>query len=221
MITRVSLVAAFATLGAVAADLTIALDRTDQLEVRGLKSQVVEYRGRRALELTDARKPGENPLAMLKNVTMRDGAIEIDMAGAPAADAGEGARGFVGIAFRVAPDAQRFEYIYLRPTNGRADDQVRRNHSVQYASHPDYPWERLRKEEPEKYETYADLETGAWTKVRIVVSGPRARLYLNGAAQPTLIVNDLKLGNTDGGIALWVGPGTQAHFAELKVSKTD
>jgi hypothetical protein len=36
-------------------------------------------------------------------------------------------RGF-GIAFRV--QGNRFEYIYLRPTNGRADDQIRRNHFV-------------------------------------------------------------------------------------------
>ena len=221
MTARTFLVFVGALAGAQAADYTIALDRTDQLDMRGVKAQVGEYQGRRALELTDATKPNENGIAILKNVTMRDGIIEVDMAGAPAPGAGQGARGFVGVAFRVAPDAQRFEYIYLRPTNGRADDQVRRNHSVQYASHPDYPWERLRKEEPEKYETYADLETGAWTKVRIVVSGERARLFVNGAAQPTLIVNDLKMGNTEGGIALWVGPGTQAHFADIKISKTN
>src|SRR5438128_8445754 len=46
------------------------------------------------------------------------------------------ARGFIGIAFRVRGD--RYEYIYLRPTNGRADDQVRRNHSTQYSAHPSF-----------------------------------------------------------------------------------
>ena len=213
MVTRLCFALATTLLCACAADY--------EFDLRGVKSQAGEYRGRRAIELIDAAKPNENALAILKNVTMRDGTIEVDLAGAPAQGAAESARGFVGIAFRVAPDAQRFEYIYLRPTNGRADDQVRRNHSVQYASHPDYPWERLRKEEPEKYETYTDLETGAWTKVRIVVSGVRARLYVNGSPQPTLIVNDLKLGNTEGGVALWVGPGTQAHFADIKILKAD
>jgi hypothetical protein len=51
-------------------------------------------------------------------------------------------RGFVGIAFR------RF---YLRPTNERADDQVRRNHATQYISHRDWPLARLRKETPSQY----------------------------------------------------------------------
>jgi len=30
------------------------------------------------------------------------------------------------------------------------------------------------------------------------------RLYVNGAQQPTLIVNDLKMGDTEGAIALWI-----------------
>ena len=59
----------------------------------------------------------------------------------------EAARGFVGIAFGVAPDVSGFECFYLRPTNGRADDQVRRIETpVQYVSFPELPWYRLRKD---------------------------------------------------------------------------
>ena len=141
----------------------------------------------------------------------------------PGANAGEGARGFVGVAFRVSPDAAkdvlRYECFYLRPTNGRADDQVRRNHSVQYISFPDFPWQRLRKEFPEKYESYVDLVPGEWTKMKIEVRGDKARLYVHGAQQPVLVVNDLKQGQSQGQIALWIGPGTVAHFAGLRVSK--
>jgi hypothetical protein len=43
------------------------------------------------------------------------------------------ARGFAGIAFRVQPDLRTYDAFYLRPTNGRADDQVRRNHAAQYS----------------------------------------------------------------------------------------
>src|SRR5206468_6159800 len=64
------------------------------------------------------------------------------------------------ISFRVnfdaAKDVAKYECFYLRPTNGRADDQVRRNHSTQYISHPDFPWFRLRKEFPEKYESRSE-----------------------------------------------------------------
>ena len=123
------------------------------------------------------------------------------------------------MAFRVSPEAAKYECFYLRPTNGRADDQVRRNHSTQYISFPDFPWQKLRKEFPEKYESYVDLVPGEWTKVKIEVRGDKALLYVGGAPQPVLVVNDLKLGQSQGGIALWVGPGTVAHFADLRVSK--
>ena len=105
---------------------------------------------------------------------------------------------------RVSPFARRLKYecIYLRPTQGRADDQLRRNHSVQYISHPEYPWERLRKENPSQYETYTDLVPGEWTKVKIEVKGNKARLWVNGSDQPTMLVNDLKLGDAQGPIAL-------------------
>ena len=136
-----------------------------------------------------------------------------------AAGVGPGARGFVGIAFRVAEDVKKFECIYVRPTNGRAEDQVRRNHSVQYISYPDFPWQKLRKEETEKYESYVDLVPGEWTKVKITVEGSKARLYVHGNEQPTLILNDLKKGDSRGALALWIGPGTVAHFANLRVTE--
>jgi hypothetical protein len=124
----------------------------------------------------------------------------------------------VGIAFRLQPDLKTYDAFYLRPTNGRAEDQVRRNHSAQYIAHPDWPWFRLRKEAPEKYESYVDLVPGAWTRVRIEVRGDKARLYVHGSEQPTLVVNDLKSGaSAQGAIALWVGPGTVAHFRNLTV----
>jgi hypothetical protein len=77
----------------------------------------------------------------------------------------------------------------------------------------------LRKEFPEKYESHVDLVPGEWTKVKIEVRGDKARLYVHGAAQPALVVNDLKQGPGQGQIALWVGVGTVAHFANLRVSK--
>ena len=178
----------------------------------------VEFKGKAAWRVTP--RPGganQETMAIVQGTDFENGTIELEMAGVPGAGASEAARGFVGIAFRVQPESKSYECFYLRPTNGRADDQVRRNHSAQYISHPDFPWQRLRKEFPEKYESYVDLEPAVWTKVRIVVSGTKARLYVHGADQPTLIVNDLKLGTGRGAVALWVGPGTEGHFANLRV----
>ncbi|MVM34009.1 hypothetical protein GO755_28505 [Spirosoma sp. HMF4905] len=157
--------------------------------------------------------------AKIRNLRFHNGTIEVELAAKPLATAGELARGFVGIAFRMADDESKFECIYLRPTNGRAQDQLRRNHSVQYVSYPDYPWQKLRKETPEKYESYVDLVAGEWTKIRIEVQGDKARLYVHGASQPSLIVNDLKHGPDQvGAIGLWIGYGTDAHFANLVVT---
>jgi hypothetical protein len=161
--------------------------------------------------------PNATSYAVVKDASFRDGTIEVDLAGQPVAGAAAGARGFIGVAFRLQADG-RYEYIYLRPTNGRADDQVRRNHSTQYSSYPDFDFARSRQEAPEKYESYVDLEPGVWTKFKIDVDGRKARLYVHGAEQPCLIVDDLKLEPRSGSVALWVGPGTEGYFANLKIT---
>jgi len=200
----------------------ISLDVVSDLTPVNVRVESVAYKGRPALRVADMAPPGtgdEGRLVVLARTELQDGVIEVDLAGEVGPGAAEGARGFVGMAFRVAPDASRFECIYLRPTNGRADDQVRRNHSVQYISIPGFPWPRLRKEFPDQYETYVDLVPGEWTRVKIEVRGDKARLYVHDAGQPTLLVNDLKQGQGKGAIALWIGPGTIAHFADLRVSR--
>src|SRR5260370_40214549 len=127
--------------------------------------------------------------------------MEVELAGKRGANVGAGGGGLTGIAFRV--QGNRFECIYLRRTNGRADDQIRGNHSTKSAAYPEFDFDRLRKESPEKYESYVDLEPGVWTKYRIVIDGTKARLFVHGAALPCLIVNDMKLGDSEGAVALF------------------
>jgi hypothetical protein len=188
----------------------------DRLTPHNVKVTAVDYQGKHAVRIVeDGTVANGEAYALVTGPEFHDGTIEVEMAGRPAAGAAEGARGFIGIAFRLRDG--RFEYIYLRPTNGRADDQVRRNHSTQYSSFPDFDFARSRKEAPEKYESYVDLEPGAWTPVRVVVQGRTARLFVHGAAQPSLIVNDLKLGDASGAVALWIGPGTEGYFTGLTI----
>ena len=187
-------------------------------DFKTINSSIVRatFQGRSAIHLTPD-ETGGDMLAILSGSALRDGTIDVDVAGSPLAGAPEGARGFIGIAFRVRPSATSYECFYIRPTNGRADDQLRRNHSTQYISYPDYPWDRLRKENPGVYESYADMEPGKWMHLRVVVEGQKARLFVNGADQPALIVNDLKLGKDGGAVALWAVPTTDAWFSGLKV----
>ena len=190
----------------------------DRLTAKNVSITQTNYKGRSAVQVIAAPMAANaTSYAVIKDAVFRDGTIEVDLAGQPVANAGEGARGFIGIAFRLQGDGS-YEYIYLRPTNGRADDQVRRNHSTQYSSYPNFDFARSRQEAPEKYESYVDLEPGVWTKYKIEVEGRKARLYVHGAEQPCLIVNDLKLDPKEGGLALWVGPGTEGYFANLKIT---
>lgn len=196
-----------------------AIDSATDLELHNVAAEWLTYQGRHAVRLIEA--PDENDethaIAIITASDFKDGVIETFIAGAPLPDAPPEMRGFVGIAFHVQASGSQFECFYLRPTNGRADDQLRRNHATQYISHPDFPWYKLREEHPGVYESYTDCLPGVWTKIRIVVSGLRAHLYVNDAEQPCLIVNDLKLGETGGQIALWIGFGTEAYFSEVVV----
>jgi hypothetical protein len=194
----------------------VSAQTVDQLIPHKVKLESVDYLGKRAVKITEDGQVGDGEAyAIVKEAVFHNGAIEVELAGRPATGAFGGARGFIGIAFRLQDDV--YEYIYLRPTNGRADDQVRRNHSTQYGAHPKFGFAELRQQAPEKYESYVDLEPGVWTRYRITVDGTKARLYVHGTSQPCLIVNDLKLGDSSGGVALWIGPGTEGYFTALDI----
>jgi len=210
------------------------LEAPDGLRLHNVAAEPVVLQGKKGLQVTMSEEtvrrlkemtPEEQAeaqarvgqYAIIEGLEFANGVIEAEIAGAVAPGAITLARGFVGIAFRL--QNATYDAFYLRPTNGRAEDQERRNHATQYVSHPDWPWFRLRKEIPSKYESYVDLMPGVWTKIKIVVRAERARLYVHGQEQPTLIVNDLKSGAQGrGGVALWIDQGTVAHFRNLSVS---
>jgi len=202
--------------------LVFPLNTTDELEMINAEASVVEFKGKTGLRVTGVTGPHET-LVIIPNVEFVNGTIEVEVSGEPAEGSPETSRGFVGLAFRVNELTDHFQYecFYIRPTNGRADNQVQRNHAMQYTSHPDYPWYRLRKESPKKYEAYADMQPGEWIKMKIEVRGETAKFYLHGNDQPNLIVNDLKLGDGEGGIALWLHSTTLAHYRNLIVHHED
>lgn len=173
--------------------------------------------GRDAMRL-DAGSDASGRVVFLQDVAFETGVIDLEITGEVAPGANATVRGFVGLAWAVATP-ERYEAFYIRATNGRSDDQVRRNRAVQYISEPEFPWERLRAEQTGAYETYADVGVGEWTRLRIEVDPTRARLFVNGAAQPTLTVPRL-LNDEDGeGLALWVGPGSIGRFRDLKITR--
>src|SRR5437763_1721104 len=135
------------------------------LNFTNANGQPTTYHGSAALKMRS--KDGTHQaIASIPGVTFRDGTIEVEVSGAPAKGAAADARGFIGIIFRQQKNSGPFEIIYIRPTNGRADDQLRRNHTVQYSSDPDWHWDRLRREYHGMYESYADMHDGEWKTMR-------------------------------------------------------
>jgi hypothetical protein len=204
--------------------LDLSLTDPTKLKARNVTVTAALFNGRNCVEVRLAGAypgPDRDFFAYVPGLDMHDGTIEVELAGAPLPGAPGGARGFVGMAFRIDEAGSSFacEGIYIRPTNGRADDQVRRNHSTQYFSYPGYDFDRLRREAPSRYESYVDLEPAQWTKVRIELSGSRAELFVGDATQPVLIVTDLKRGpDARGTVGLYVDNGTDGHFSNLRIT---
>ena len=200
----------------------ITQNSTDGLALHSVDAEMASHDGSEAIRVVLSADAGsvENPnFALIDGLDFTDGVIEVEVAGLTLPDGPPLARGFIGFAFRIADDLSGFESMYIRPTNGRAEDQLRRNHSVQYFSYPDYGWKRLRDETPGLYETYTDLVAGVWTKLRAEIKGETARLFVHDVDQPTLIVNDMKLGpKAHGSVGLWVGPGTEGFFRNFRIT---
>lgn len=171
---------------------------------------------------SSVKKVDEPTFVKIKGVNFKNGVIEVKVLSRLLKDAPDFARGFIGVAFRINDSNTKYESIYIRPVNASVDDQVRRNHSIQYYAYPDYKFDRLRKESPERYEAYADMEMNKWITIRIEVKGAQAKLFLDKNKQPALVVNDLKHGaDLSGAIGLWVEVGTEGYFSDVRVYRKE
>lgn len=192
-----------------------------ELEAVNVSMSIERFMGKKVVKVVKdpAVKAVDEPtFVRIKGIDFRNGTIEVKVLSRLLENAPEFARGFIGVAFRINDSNSRFESIYLRPTNARSEDQVRRNHSIQYFSYPDHKFDQLRKEAPERYESYSDMGLNEWITMRIVVNGQQAKLFLNDNKQPSLVVNDLKMGgDASGAIGLWVDIGTEGFFTDLKI----
>jgi hypothetical protein len=199
---------------------TIGGDYTD-LEPVNTFVKIDQFEGKEVVRVTKDPKVqavDEPTFAKLVGSDFKNGVIEVTVLSRFLENAPDFARGFIGVAFRIDESNSKFEGIYIRPTNGRADDQLRRNRSTQYFSYPDFKFDRLREEVPGKYESYADMGLNEWIRIKIEVKGEKAKLYLNESTQPVLVVNDLKHGaDGSGGIGLWVDIGTDGYFTDLRI----
>jgi len=174
---------------------------------------LVDKDGKKAVQFDGRQGDG---LAWIPGFTFTDGEIECDVLGRSQPIQGS----FVGIVFRLE-DAKTFDAVYLRPFNFRAPDAERRAHSVQYVSHPDWTWNRLRSERTGQYEKAIEPapDGDQWNHLRVVVRKPKVEMYVNGATTPSLVVDELS-SRTGGSVGFFLGNGSPGTFTNLKITST-
>ena len=194
---------------------------SNRLEAVNVSMSIEKLKGKEVVKVikdSSVKEFDEPTFVKIKGSNFKNGTIEVKVLSRLLKNAPDFARGFIGVAFRINDSNTKYESIYLRPVNARVEDQVRRNHSIQYYSYPDYKFDRLRKESPERYESYADMEINKWITMRIKIKDAQAKLFLDNNTQPSLIVNDLKHGtDLSGAIGLWVEIGTEAYFSDVRI----
>lgn len=159
-----------------------------------------------------SQKPGQG-FMILKDYEFSNGTIEFDVKGKNIPQ-----QSFVGIAFHMQ-DTNRCEVVYFRPFNFMNPDTTRRPRSVQYVSHPDYTWDKLRADHPGKYENKVNPVPNPedWFRAKITVNGKFIKVYVNYSSKPSLEVE--RLGNlSTGKIALWTGTMSGGSFANLEIT---
>jgi hypothetical protein len=151
----------------------------------------------------------------LDGVNFTDGTIECDILGKSSPRGSN----FLGLAFRGVDDAT-FDCVYFRPFNFRAENPENAAHAVQYISHPQWTWQKLRAEKTGQYEKpIAPPPDGdAWFHAKIVVAGRKVSVFVNDATKPALEVETLN-DRKSGRIAIWGGDaGEGGYFANLKIT---
>jgi len=156
-------------------------------------------------------RPGSG-VAWLDDVEFENGTIEVSIRGK-----NNPGRSFVGVAFRGVDD-ETYDAVYFRPFNFVADNALSRRHMVQYVSHPDNTWRRLREEHTDVYENalIAPPNPEEFFRARIVINKPEVRVYVEDDTEPCLVVNELT-DRTGGRIGLWMGNNSDGSFADLVI----
>lgn len=182
----------------------------------------LEIDGEQVLRVIKAEKImefDENTYAKLNNFNFHNGVIEVKMLSRLLPDAPDFARGFIGITYRINDDDTKFESFYVRPTNGRIEDPIRKARGCQYFSYPGYTFSYFRDNNISDYEAPADIGLDEWINLKAVINGNCAEFYINDFTKPVMVVSDMKHGaNQTGGIGLFVDIGTEAFFKDLKIT---
>ena len=189
------------------ADGTIALTE-ENLEVINREIMVADT-AENSVSLND--KPSDG-LAIIKNINFDGGTIAIDIKGEDVQG-----KSFVGVAFNIVNDST-YEAVYFRPFNFRSNEQIRREHSVQYIYHPKNSWRYLRTNFEGQYEAEFPRQPHPddWFSVQIKVDSKNVYVYDTETNTELLIVERLATQTSDK-LGLWTGFNSKGAFKNLKI----
>ena len=158
----------------------------------------VDYLGRKSLYVNGGG-------ATLKDLEMRDGVIDVDVA-TPAT------RGFFGIQFRISSDDANGEWIYLRQHKSGLPD------AMQYTPvlNTGLNWQLYN---GPGFTAAVDIPKDEWFHMRLEVVGAQAKLFVKDMEKPALVMADLKTGIQKGRVALAVLTGA-TYFSNFEVRET-
>ena len=207
--------------------------KNQEFELHNVTGEIVDFQGKKALRIerdlnaipfdstrVEATVDEPHYARLLGLKDFENGTIEVKMYSQLKVPAPySGIAGFIGLYFRVQEDDSAFESIYVRPKVGRSDNQLYRNHTVQYFSYPDYKFDTLRKIAPFRYEGSAPVALDEWFTMRIEVNGETAELYINDLKHSSFVVDKMLGKNKKGFVGLYVDIGTIGYFRDLKVTK--
>ncbi len=149
-------------------------------------------------------------LGILQEVTFDQGTLEIDLLGE-----NNPGRSFIGIAFNIQND-KTFEAIYFRPFNFVSDEQIRKEHMVQYIYHPKYTWHSLREERTGEFENEIPVppDPDNWFSAKIKVTETTVEVFVNDITEPVLKVDRLAEPKSQK-IGVWAGNGSSGTYRNL------
>ena len=190
------------------------IDLGDKLEngkIQSINRKISIYDGVPDAVEMDAKKG--NGLAILQDFEFTSGIIEVQLKGE-----NNPGRSFIGIAFNISNDTT-YEAIYFRPFNFVADKQIQKDHMMQYVSHPEFTWDRLRRERPGDFEAEIEdpLHPDNWFKATIEITDEEVIVYVNDGSAPTLKVKRLVAPKSNK-IGLWAGESSSGRFKNLALT---
>ncbi len=153
-------------------------------------------------------------LAIFEDAEFSTGTIQVELLGE-----NNPGKSFIGIAFNIENDST-YEAIYFRPFNFVAEEQIRKDHMVQYIFHPEFTWRKLRAQRTGEFESEITPapKPDDWFKVNIKVADEKVTVYVKDIAEPVLTVHRLNATKSEK-IGLWTGFGSSGRFRNLILKK--